>query len=219
MQNATREHSAIILTFIKLSFVFKTFVLSIFEWPLKTGLLYSFQRVNSKGALCCSFVTESCFLVMWTILHVMYIFFSFSLKKDSKVYFYASFTAYFLGLLLTVFIMHFFKHAQVRDILTSFVPMEFPIKFDTVKSGWFIVYFQGLPLIISPKNIFLSLKVDFVLANSADPDLGVSSIQRVNASYNMGSIVRKSVWVCGQANSNHPAQLQSLARTVNFCLL
>ena len=37
MQNAQREHSAILLTFIKLSFVFKTFVLCIFERPLKTG--------------------------------------------------------------------------------------------------------------------------------------------------------------------------------------
>ena len=31
------EHSAILLTFIKLLFVIKTFVLSIFEWLLKTG--------------------------------------------------------------------------------------------------------------------------------------------------------------------------------------
>ena len=31
------EHSAILLTFIKLPFVFKIFVLSIFEWLLKTG--------------------------------------------------------------------------------------------------------------------------------------------------------------------------------------
>ena len=31
------EHSAILLTFIKLQFVIKIFVLSIFEWPLKTG--------------------------------------------------------------------------------------------------------------------------------------------------------------------------------------
>ena len=30
------EHSAILSTFIKLPFVFKTF-LSVFEWPLKTG--------------------------------------------------------------------------------------------------------------------------------------------------------------------------------------
>ena len=32
-----REPYAILLTFIKLSFVFKTYVLFIFEWPLKTG--------------------------------------------------------------------------------------------------------------------------------------------------------------------------------------
>ena len=31
------EHSAILTTFIKLPFAFKVFVLSIFEWPLKTG--------------------------------------------------------------------------------------------------------------------------------------------------------------------------------------
>ena len=31
------EHSAILSTFIKLQFVIKIFVLSIFEWPLKTG--------------------------------------------------------------------------------------------------------------------------------------------------------------------------------------
>ena len=37
MQNAPREHSAILSTIIKLPFVFKTFVLSIFEYPLKTG--------------------------------------------------------------------------------------------------------------------------------------------------------------------------------------
>ena len=31
------EHSAILLAFIKLSFVVKIFALSFFEWPLKTG--------------------------------------------------------------------------------------------------------------------------------------------------------------------------------------
>ena len=31
------QHSAILSTFIKLTFVFKNFVLSIFEWPLNTG--------------------------------------------------------------------------------------------------------------------------------------------------------------------------------------
>ena len=37
LQNALLEHSAIPLTFIKLPFAIKTFVLSIFKWPLKTG--------------------------------------------------------------------------------------------------------------------------------------------------------------------------------------
>ena len=37
MQVKSIEHSALLATFIKLSFVFKTFVLSIFEWQLKTG--------------------------------------------------------------------------------------------------------------------------------------------------------------------------------------
>ena len=37
LQNSPREHSAILSTFIKLPFVFKTSVLSIFERPLKTG--------------------------------------------------------------------------------------------------------------------------------------------------------------------------------------
>ena len=37
MQNAPREHSAILLTCIKLPSVFKTFVLAIFELSLKMG--------------------------------------------------------------------------------------------------------------------------------------------------------------------------------------
>ena len=38
LQSAPRgEHSAILSTFIKLPFVIKIFVLSIFEWPFYTG--------------------------------------------------------------------------------------------------------------------------------------------------------------------------------------
>ena len=37
MQNAPREHSAILWTFIKLPFVYKTTLLYIFEWPLRAG--------------------------------------------------------------------------------------------------------------------------------------------------------------------------------------
>ena len=41
LQNAPRggEHSSILLTFIKLPFVIKIFVLSIFEWPFYTGFI------------------------------------------------------------------------------------------------------------------------------------------------------------------------------------
>ena len=35
-----REHSAILLTFIKVAFVIKIFVLSIFEWSFKIVLTY-----------------------------------------------------------------------------------------------------------------------------------------------------------------------------------
>ena len=38
------EHSAILSTFIKLPFVIKIFVFSIFEWPLKTGFtVYTYK--------------------------------------------------------------------------------------------------------------------------------------------------------------------------------
>ena len=39
LQNALLEHSAVHSTLIKLPFVFRTFVISIFESPLKTGFI------------------------------------------------------------------------------------------------------------------------------------------------------------------------------------
>ena len=49
--------------------------------------------------------------------------------------------------------------------------MEFSIKLHTIKLGWSIVYIVGSHVKISPKNIsFVFQKVDFVLANSVDPD-------------------------------------------------
>ena len=41
-----REHSAILSTFIKLPFVIKIFVLSIFDWPFYTGFTVHY---NYKG--------------------------------------------------------------------------------------------------------------------------------------------------------------------------
>ena len=40
------EHSAILLTFIKLPFAINTFVLSIFEWSLKTGFIVVIRGVS-----------------------------------------------------------------------------------------------------------------------------------------------------------------------------
>ena len=48
--------------------------------------------------------------------------------------------------------------------------MDFPITFDTFKSGWAIVYIEGSQHNFPNNSIFLSLKIVFVLANSADPD-------------------------------------------------
>ena len=45
--NTFKLHSAIHLTYIKLPFVIKTFVLSIFKWPLKKGFTVpSFSSIS-----------------------------------------------------------------------------------------------------------------------------------------------------------------------------
>ena len=44
------------------------------------------------------------------------------------------------------------------------------ILFDIVKSEWSVVHIEGSHVIISIINAFPSAKIDFVLANSADPD-------------------------------------------------
>ena len=47
--------------------------------------------------------------------------------------------------------------------------MELSIKLHTIKSGWSIIYIEGSQVKF-PKIKFLSLRNNFVLANSADPD-------------------------------------------------
>ena len=54
MQNAPKEHSAMLST-IKLIFVLKTFVLSIFEWPLKTGFAVERKKIDPGTFLSCTF--------------------------------------------------------------------------------------------------------------------------------------------------------------------
>ena len=48
--------------------------------------------------------------------------------------------------------------------------MEFPIKFDSVKPRWTIIYIEGSHVIIFKNIVFLSIKMYLVLAISADPD-------------------------------------------------
>ena len=43
------EHSAILLTFIKVTFAIKTFVLSIFEWPFYTGFTVAKHLLHAKS--------------------------------------------------------------------------------------------------------------------------------------------------------------------------
>ena len=47
--------------------------------------------------------------------------------------------------------------------------MELSIKNHLIKSGWSIIYVEESPVIFSKNIVSLSLKMDFVLANSAHP--------------------------------------------------
>ena len=57
----------------------------------------------------------------------------------------------------------------IKTGLTPFRPMEFSIKLHTIKSGWSIVCIDVSQVITSKKKSF-SLRINFVLANSAGPD-------------------------------------------------
>ena len=49
------EHTAILSTFIELSNVIKSFVLSIFEWPLKTGFTFTKALITMERKFISSF--------------------------------------------------------------------------------------------------------------------------------------------------------------------
>ena len=51
-----KEHSAILSTFIKLPFVIKIFVLSIFEWPFRTGFTVGADLTELMRKMVCAFV-------------------------------------------------------------------------------------------------------------------------------------------------------------------
>ena len=58
--------------------------------------------------------------------------------------------------------------------LSLFRPMEFSINFDAVKSGWSIIYIEGLLVIISPQKlhiVYFYIIIDFVFAHSEEPEI------------------------------------------------
>ena len=60
------EHSAILSTFIKVPFVIKTFVLSIFEWPFYTGFtVYASSERSWKKPLLIAYVITNC--ICWPL--------------------------------------------------------------------------------------------------------------------------------------------------------
>ena len=103
------------------------------------------------------------------------------------------------------FSMHYFTSNSffLEDLIQRFVTavnlplcilrlMDYPIHIDTISMELFILYFDGFPVKLSINDVFLSLKIVFIIANSVDPDeiwvftvcqsthLGVYSIQRVS---------------------------------------
>ena len=71
------------------------------------------------------------------------------------------------------FMWHFicvFTVCQSTLLVVPNIPLEFPIKFDTVKPRWTIIYIEGSQVIIFKNLVFLSMKMYLVLAISADPD-------------------------------------------------
>ena len=73
-----------------------------------------------------------------------------------------------------------FIKSHLNDVITKLVAsknkilifktMECSVEVDTIKSGWSIVYLEGLHVNISKKiESFFSLMIDFVLTNSVVP--------------------------------------------------
>ena len=58
-----REHPAILSTFIKLPFVIKIFVLSIFEWPFYTGLTVPSRHIMLAKSILCTMPMQFATLV------------------------------------------------------------------------------------------------------------------------------------------------------------
>ena len=70
------EHSAILSTFIKLPFVIKSFVSSIFEWPLKTSHATAQLSLNA-GQKYCRMLQAEHSAILWTFIKLPFVIKSF----------------------------------------------------------------------------------------------------------------------------------------------
>ena len=61
------------------------------------------------------------------------------------------------------------KRGSNKYVTTLFRLMDFSIKFDTVKSGWSIVYIEGSQVIISKKKYCISFNEDGFFSKQCTP--------------------------------------------------
>lgn len=81
-----------------------------FEAPIK--LVFP-QDILEKGFTASNFAMLGLGdIVIPGIFIALLLRYDYSLKRKSSVYFYATFIAYFMGLMATIFVMHVYKHAQ-----------------------------------------------------------------------------------------------------------
>ena len=66
--------------------------------------------------------------------------------------------------------LHFQPVPYNKCSITNFILMDYPIHIDTISMCLSILYYKGSHVKIYKVNLFLSPKIVFILANSADPD-------------------------------------------------
>ena len=62
------------------------------------------------------------------------------------------------------------KKFIVTHFLTLFILIDYSIHIDTISMELSILFFKGFQVKISTKDVFLTMKIVFILASSADPD-------------------------------------------------
>ena len=65
------EHTAILSTFIKLPFAIKIFVLSIFEWPLKTGFTIFWIQIRNNVLCFTNMISNFRFFIPRKNVHIL----------------------------------------------------------------------------------------------------------------------------------------------------